>query len=255
MRLSGAFKSTLDRRLRLIKRVLVLSVVLMCSAYFGELCFMRYRCAEAVRLINSVQKLKIGGTSSEEVRQLSERFGGEFHSGDGSNALAPNPSSYVLTVWSPYLLIRGNALPMPGPGLRIWGVMATLYIEDGHLAEVYLMLAVKRSDELDLSSNVKVRNKLMIGPEGVSYYVVEPHVTGPPTEALEAEVSPEASSEERRKAFDFNTKCLTSLRECRHVCEISPSAWKDLGEHRLRYEDGREKVVDAECRQSLSRIK
>lgn len=255
MGLSEPLNGTLQRRLRLIRRVLVLSVVLVCSAYLGELCFMRYRCARAVRLIESVRKFKIGVTSSEEVRQLSERYGGEFHPAQSTNVPLTNAQSYVLTVWSPYVLIRGNALPMPGPGLRIWGVMAMLYIEDGHLAEVHLMVAVRRSDGLDLSSNVEVRKNLMVGPEGATYYVVEPHVTGPPTEALRAEVSPGASSEERRKAFDFNTNCLTSFRECRHVCEVSPGAWKDLGEHRLRDGDGQEKAVDAECNQSLSGTK
>jgi hypothetical protein len=147
-------KDNVNGRLRLIRRVLVLSFVFVCSSYLGELCFMGYRLARAAQLINSVRELKIGVTSSEEVRQLSERFGGEFNLGEGSNALVPNPPSYVLTVWSPYVLIRDNAFPLPGPGLRIWGVMATLYVKDGHLAEVYLMVVVRRSDKLDLSSNV-----------------------------------------------------------------------------------------------------
>jgi hypothetical protein len=255
MALSGASKGSLDRKLRLIKRVLVLSFVFAWSVYFGELCFMRYRCAKAARLIDSVQRLKIGVTPAEEVRQLSERYGGEFYAADNSSVFGPNPPRYDLSVWSPYLLIRDTAFSMPGPGLRIWGVSATLYIKNGKLAEVYLSLMVRRSDELDLSSSVAVRNKLLAGPEGVSYYVVEPHVTGPPTEALHAELSPGASPEEQRKAFEFNPNCLVAFRECRHVCEISPSNWKALEERRRSRGEIRERIIDIECRQSLSGTK
>ncbi len=63
MGLRGVPNGALDRKLRLIKRVLVLSFVFACCAYLGELCFMRYRCAKATQLIDSVQKLKLGVTS------------------------------------------------------------------------------------------------------------------------------------------------------------------------------------------------
>jgi hypothetical protein len=227
----------------------------VCGVYLGELSFMRYRLFKATRLIHSVQQLKIGITSLDEVRQLSDQYGGRFYQDEGPIVLPPNGASYVLNVWSPYLLIRDNAFPMLGPGLRVWLVSATLGVEGNHLSRVSLRIIVKRSDNLDLESEVSVTTRNLAAPEEVSYYVGEPHVTGSPTEALQAELRPSASFVERTKAFDINTNCLTSFRECRHVCEVSPSAWNDLGEHRLRYDDGREKVIDAECRQTLSKTK
>jgi hypothetical protein len=255
MQLAGPSIGNPKSWLRLIRRVLFAMAIFAFGVYLGELSFMHSRYSKAARLINSVQQLKIGITSSDEVRQLSERYGGRFYPDEGPKVLSPTGASYGLGVSSPYLLIRDDTYSMLGPGLRRWLVSATLYVRDGHLSEASLRLLVKRSDDLVLESKVLVTRRTLAALEGTSYFVHEPHMTGPPTEDLSVELSPMASLEERKKAFDISTKCLTSFRECRHVCEVSPSAWKDLGEHRLSYEDGREKVVDAECRQSLSHTK
>lgn len=82
--------------------------------------------------------------------------------------------------------------------------------------------------------------------------VVEPHVTGPLTEAVA--VHSDATAEEVRRAFNFKPRCLTGLRECQHVCECMPSAWKNLPlENRLRYPDEHQKVIDSEGRITLAR--
>jgi hypothetical protein len=224
----------------------------VCGIYLGELSFMRHRYSKATQLINSVQELKIGITSSDEVRQLSERFVGTFYPHEGADAHAPTNGSYLLRVWSPYLLIRDNIFSIKGPGLRLWLVSADLHVVDHHLSRLSLSLATKTPSNVDLTSEVTLATQMLRAPDGANYYVVQAHVTGPPTEALRIEISPKASLQERKKAFDFNTNCLMSFSACRHVCELSPNAWNDLGDHRLRYDDGGEKVVDAECRQSLS---
>jgi hypothetical protein len=242
-------------RLRLIKRVLLAMAIFAFSAYLVELSFMYSRYSKATQLINSVQQLRIGITSFDEVRRLSERFGGTFYPAEESKFLPSEGARYALDVFSPYLSLGDNTYPMLGPGLRIWLVSATLYVDGGHLTGIFLRTMVRRSDSLNLSTHVSVTSQTLAAPEGVSYYVGEPDVTGPPTEALHVELRPNASSEERKKAFGINKNCLTSFHECRHVCELSPSAWNDLGDHRLRYDDGREKLVDAECRQRLSSAK
>ena len=255
MGLAEVFRRIPENRLRLIRRVFLALLIFVLGTYLGELSYMRHRYSKATQLINSVQQLKIGITSSDQVRQLSERYAGRFYADEGSDTHSPTNGSYLLQVWSPYLLIRDNVVSMKGPGLRLWVVSADIQVVDDRLSGLSLRLATRVSNNLDLTSAVSVSTRTIRAPEGTTYFVAEPHVTGPPTEALHIELSPKASSEERKKAFDFNSSCLTSFRECRNVCEISPDAWNDLGEHRLRYDDGREKVVDAECRQRLSQTK
>jgi hypothetical protein len=246
---------TPKHRLRLAKRLLLALGTLVCGIYLVELCCVWYRYHVAVRLVNSVRELRVGVTSTDEVRQLSERFGGRFYPSEPTELLLPQASpSYAVMISSPYISFRDHFFPFLGPGIRFWAVSANLGVEGGHLSEIRLEVHVQRADQVGLSSNVSVTNKISRDPDA-TYYVSEAHVTGPPTEALQVAITPDASSEERRKAFDFAVGCLTSLRQCHHTCELSPSAWPDLGDHRMYYEDGREKVVEAECENSLANKK
>jgi hypothetical protein len=132
-------------------------------------------------------------------------------------------------------------------------MLASLEVERGHLSNLRLSLFVSRSDGFGLNPSVVLTGATpLAAPDGAPYYVYEAHVTGPPGEALRIELSPAASPEERRKGFDLNFSCLTALRECRHVCETMPTAWKDLpSERHIRYSDGREKLANSECRERI----
>lgn len=237
-------------------RVLALLCIAAVVVYIVELGLVRFKSAKAARLVDSVRTLKIGVTTSDQVRQLSERFGGTLYAGGPviRNSLpVPASPTYFLIVASPRISLRDRCLSPLGPGLRWWAVTVNMSVEDGHLSEYFLDVVVQRSDGVELDSRVSATEELLIGsPEASSYFVHEPHVTGPPTEALDVNITPQASPEERDKAFGFDLGCLTSLRQCGHVCQLSPSAWPDLREHRQSYEDGREKVVSAECENALA---
>jgi len=45
-------------------------------------------------------------------------------------------------------------------------------------------------------------------------------------EALVVYLSPDATREGRRIAFDLNLRCATSLTACTELCELAPSAWR-----------------------------
>jgi hypothetical protein len=120
-------------------------------------------------------------------------------------------------------------------------------LEDGKLSEVFLDVTVQRSDDVELNSRVLVTQALLIGPDTAHYFVHQPHVTGPPTEASEVNITPEANSEERQKAFDFDMGCLTAFRQCAHVCQLSPSAGRDLGEQQGFRIDEYGDVAATEC--------
>lgn len=241
--------------LRRAGRLFAALSVLAFGVYVIELSFVRVRYFEAARLVDSVRGLRIGVSTSEDVRQLSERFAGKLYPvGPLIRRSLPVESSptYFLMVTSPYIAFRDHYFHPVGPGIRFWSVAANLSVKDGYLSESSLEVSVQRSDDVSLISHLSVTSELLVGPPGYSYYVIEPHVTGPPTEALHVNITPDANFDERRKAFVLGMRCLTSLRECRHVCELSPSAWPDLGDHRLFYEDGHEKIVEAECEKSLA---
>ncbi len=53
---------------------------------------------------------------------------------------------------------------------------------------------------------------------------------------LRAMITPEASTAERKRAFDINVRCLTDVRGCTELAEIMPSAWKDYQEYLRRHE-------------------
>jgi hypothetical protein len=132
-------------------------------------------------------------------------------------------------------------------------VQAYLPIENSHLSRAYFALSSFRSDGLELSGSARLTGSQPLAvPEGVSYYVYQAHVTGPATESLIAELSPAATPKELKKGFDFNFSCTTGFREFKHVCELIPTAWKDLPEdRRIHYSDGPDKVMDSECRERV----
>jgi hypothetical protein len=247
-------RSTAKRGRSYTGRVFAILGVIAISVYLAELVCVKLRYASAARLIDSVRALKMGVTTADEVRQLSERFGGTLYPARLSSAgslFDQSAPTYSLEVTSPLISFRNHHFNGAGPGIRFWVVSAALSIKDGHLSEYSLGVLVKRSDDFDLRSYLSVADEIPIDPRGSSYLVNEAHVTGPPGEALLVRITPRASVAERRKAFDFDLRCLTAMRECRHVCQLSPSAWVDVGDHRQYYEDGREKVTEAECENFL----
>jgi hypothetical protein len=189
------------------------------------------------RLTGELRRLEVGKTTESQIRRLSEQYDGRYSAAQYQNQ-THQPESYDIYVSSPYIMIAGSARTLPGR--RLWGLVASLAVENGYLSHLRLRLFVFRSNGFGLHSIVDLTGpKPRAAPDGVPYYVYEAHITGPPGETLGVELSPAASTEERRKGFNFNLSCLTALRECRHVCDTLPSAWKDLTpDARLTYEDG-----------------
>lgn len=188
-------------------------------------------------LVGELQRLEVGKTTEAQIRKLSERYAGKYRSADTYNQI-PQPASYLVSVWSPYMMIAGSARTLLG--LKSWQLSAVLEVEHGYLSKLHLSLNVFRSDAFLLHSGTDLTGGNPLGaPDGVPYYVSEAHITGPPGEALVVKLGPTATIEERKKGFGFNFSCLTALRECRHVCDTMPSAWSDLSPRgRLTYEDG-----------------
>jgi hypothetical protein len=135
-------------------------------------------------------------------------------------------------------------------GQREWAAQVILDERNGYLIKSFFGIVITRSDGVQLEGFAT----LGIGPfiDGHPYQVSDAYVTGPPVEFLGVQIGPDASKDEKRRGLDFNFGCLTRFKECRHVCEVMPRVWKDLPLHRrVHYPDGRELVIDTECRQAL----
>jgi hypothetical protein len=208
------------------------------------------RCELVQELTVDVKRLRVGVTTEAEIQTLSQKYKGTY-SKAAKHGDSEEPAHFSVAIWSPMVAVRQSYKTLPGR--RVWGALAYLPIESGYLSRAYLAVGSLRSDGLELSASVRLAGSTpSAAPEGVSYYVYEAHVTGPPTESLNVELGPAATNVEYGKSFDFNLSCLTDLRECRHVCELMPTAWKDLpSERRIQYSDGRDKAMDSECQKRV----
>jgi hypothetical protein len=227
---------------RVLVRIAVGMFVLACLTYVCEYATEWHRRARLEAVVQAIKTLQIGVTSDEEVRALSERFGGRF-SPEGTFT-EPRTSTYSVGFSSPY--IKGADGYHTLPGRRLWIADVELVIRDRRLVRTLVRFMVMRSDGYVLMSGVDVAQRgPSYPPEWASYEVFEPHVTGNPNEGLKVLLGPEATATEKDKAFRINFSCLTAVRECRHPCDVLPEAWRDL---RARHPGERGDSMDADCR-------
>jgi hypothetical protein len=218
--------------------------VLVCLTYICEYAMEWHRRERLEVLVQSIKTLQVGVTTDEEVRALSERYGGRF--APEGTFTEPRTSTYSLGFSSPYLQGADGLHTLPGR--RLWIADVELVIRDRRLVRTNIRFMVMRSDGYVLMSGVDVAQRGPSYPaEWASYEVFEPHVTGNLNEGLKVLLSPEATTAERDKAFHINFSCLTALRECRHPCDVLPEAWHDL---RARHPGERGDSMDADCRQA-----
>jgi hypothetical protein len=78
-------------------------------------------------LVQSIKTLQVGVTSDEEVRALSERYGGRF-TPEGTFT-EPRTSTYSLGFSSPYIFVADEYHTLPGR--RLWMVDVDLVIRSG----------------------------------------------------------------------------------------------------------------------------
>lgn len=225
-------------------RIAVGTFVLVCLIYLCEYAVEWRRRERLEALVQSIKSLQVGVTPDEEVRALSERYGGRF--APEGTFTEPRTSTFSVDFSSPY--IRGADGFHTLPGRRLWMADVELVITDRRLIRTFVRFMVMRSDGYVLMSGIdEAQRSSSYPPEWARYEVFEPHYTGDPNEGLKVLLSPEATPAEKDKAFHINFACLTALRECRHPCDVLPEAWHDL---RSRHPSERSDSMDADCRQS-----
>lgn len=221
-------------------RIAVGMFVLVCLTYVCEYATEWHRRERLEALVQSIKTLQVGVTSDEEVRAISERYGGRF--APEGTFTEPRTSTYSLGYSSPYL--RGADGLHTLPGRRVWFVTVELTIKERRLEQEWVQFVVARSDGVLLVHAVQVADHDF---QGESYVIFEPHTTGPPSEGFKVYLTPKATPAEHETAFRFNLSCLTGLRECRHPCDFVPDVWHEL---RLLHPGDRGDSMDADCRQA-----
>ena len=90
-------------------------------------------------------------------------------------------------------------------------------------------LAIRREDGFRLVGFTEV-NRKMPSPAGtLSYFVDYTHVsTTGNGEGLVATVTPAATKEQFRRAYDIKFNCLTKANACSRLSDLMPSAWSDF---------------------------
>jgi len=240
------------RHRKLVALVAVAVCAIIGLLYLAGYALEWHRALVARRLLGELKRLQVGKTTEAQIRKLSAQYARRYSPQNPQNPIG-EPASYQVLVENPFIVIADSARTLPGR--RSWGFVVDLKVDRGYLSEIYGSMVVFRSDGFVLSSSVNLTGRTnLLGVPEEPYYVSEGIITGPPGEDLNVRLSPSATAEERKKGFDFNFSCLTAFRECRHVCETMPSAWRDLTSQpnlagRLRWKDGRPVNDYSECGQ------
>jgi hypothetical protein len=84
--------------------------------------------------------------------------------------------------------------------------------------------ALGREKEEILSYGRRTTDQIEASSDGIA--VSTPNFTTPGGgELLKVRLSPKASSDIRRAAFDLNLRCATDITPCTQLCQLAPSAW------------------------------
>jgi hypothetical protein len=121
----------------------------------------------------------------------------------------------------------------PGLGMRDWGTVVELSVRDGRVQSASAMtLFAGRSGWLGHS---------WLLAEGMPHHEMRPRAyligaafltmeDGGGT-MIENVFTPKASKEEAEAARQFNTRCLTSIKGCKGLCDVAPRALEYLKQH------------------------
>ena len=240
MTLSTERPSWRSRLHRLLVRIVVGILLLVCLTYVCQYTTEWHRRQRLEALVQSIKTLQVGVTTDEEVRALSERYGGRF--APEGTFTEPRTSTYSLGFSSPYLQGADGFRTLPGR--RVWFVTVELTIKERRLEQEWVRFVVARSDGVLLVHAVQVANHDF---HWENYVIFEPHTTGTPSEGFKVYLTPKATSAEHETAFRFNFWCLTGLSECRHPCDFVPDVWHEL---RVLHPGERGDSMDADRRQS-----
>jgi hypothetical protein len=207
-----------------------------------------HQCHKAEHLLSDLTALSTSADFAE-VRDLSFRYGGSAVPTNHEpvrNVCTPEDCAFEIEIMpAPSRYLREEEWLRPAIGLaenslglRPWLVSVTLTVKNGTLRHSSTRIYQERMSRLgDYSGPIVIRYKVEVdrtatvysesGNPGSDYVVIRPHVTGPPTEVLDA-IAVQTSSGKWKRAFDVHLGCLTSISQgCIDFRQLAPTAWAD----------------------------
>jgi hypothetical protein len=223
--------------------VLAVALLLLCFAFVsGVLARMR-----AEHLWRDIQTLNLETSTLADVQKLAEHYGGEHRvtgtllQPDAFACTSSHCEYLVITQhWYGDRLAYANPCsrfhrwilrPLNASGLRPWQLVIQLDVDEGRLSGMGSSLAIRREDGFRLEGITEVNRKMPTRVGTQPYFVDYTHVsTTGNGEGLVARVTPAATQEQFRRAYDIKFNCLTKAKACSLLSDLMPSAWSDFVE-------------------------
>jgi hypothetical protein len=185
--------------------------------------------SKAEMLLKEIQKIHVGESTAADVNRITQ---GYIDAGvlSSSSMCASADSSSSIRISSDALNDLGTKFPkLRLVGLRPWGVVATFLLDRGKVCYFeYSLGTVPRSDRNEMHLTVvSVPSMSSDNQAKYEFYSARYSVARGYIHNFTTQLYPEATADQRRRAFDFDLSCLTKLQGCKNPCEVMPSAWID----------------------------
>jgi hypothetical protein len=178
----------------------------------------------AENLLRDVQTIHVGKSTTEDVTNLLRNYRDTGY--PASSSMCPSAdSSYSVRIANDSLNQLGMKFPkLRKIGLKPWGVVAMFLLEHGKVCYFEYSFGLMRSEQWkELIVEVAAPPRVP-GEEFEPYF---PQYLGGKAIRFTTLVYPEATLDQRRRAFDLDLSCLTQVGGCTNACEMMPAAWPD----------------------------
>jgi hypothetical protein len=179
----------------------------------------------AENLLRSIRALDMAKVTEAQADSIVQQYGGEAEGITSDGSCTSAHETYAAFVKSNFSLWVGHKLPMlQFAGNRAWGVAASFQVDEEGLCRFDYSVVATVPHGSDLIEVNSAYWRLL----GVfNYYVYDTAHAPQYSRGLRVTVDSAATTEQKRKALDFDLSCLTRFGGCKAGCELMPSAWLD----------------------------
>jgi hypothetical protein len=201
-------------------------------------------------LAHRVKSLRVDESGYQEAKLIAEQFGATKYEGDwGARDCTQGyfeHCTYQISLHAPSMSkILQKFTWARRIGLGAWCGTAHIFVEQGKVAEYYFSMVFETSDQQwrgfgteefkilsDRAVSARISNSYMVSRNDVAMSAF-PNGLG---FSLDSMLTPQATENERKRAWHFDFSCLASTRGCNEICDVSPDAWADFYSNRGRFD-------------------
>jgi hypothetical protein len=192
-------------------------------------------------LLNRIRKLRVREATFQDAKQLAEEYPKNTQYGEGN--CDASRCDYMIFLGhgvSDRFAFIHDVLRLVG--IRNFGVVGSVGVRDGRVVKKgFDIFAETRTGSpggqwLDVTATTEeyfphsdyYYGRRLGLEEHPNHQVIKPHLTtGGGGQAMNSAVTPEATTAEDARAYDFRLSCLSRIRGCSELKEIAPSSWED----------------------------